>query len=444
MTVGFIRFCYYLDEDSDRILETIMEKMKAAGYQYNHAAGNTVLDAACPRVFYELTSGNTGIIALKYLEEGADWEQAVIKLRELDQMGSIREEDLLGKVTLLLSVGEEWGQFCQSAQEMVGRRKGLSIQMPGGRLLRFAFRSTETVYLCSVPQGDDALAGFIQQRLPIIETHSLKLSMLSGVFRDRTAMIARENQELDQKLSQLLHTNLVHESSDLREAAELESQMNELSLSYGIIAGNHLSLIEGYNQLQQLLNSFERLLGTDPAITIRTDQMEAVTRPHKARLAEMSSTEKQLRSSRDNHQAAIEVVRSRIDIMNSRTNIATQEKIKALMELNTSMQQQSLVFQYAAGLIEFIVLAYYSHSLWKNLAHHAYTIIPAWIQFAFVMGFSGITVYCTHLLAEYLQGEHRVKRKMILALVPLLFIILTVIIGSAMLGGAAGGESAAH
>ena len=91
------------------------------------------------------------------------------------------------------------------------------------------------------------------------------------------------------------------------------------------------------------------------------------------------------------------------------------------------MQKQSLVFQYAAGLIEFIVLAYYSHSLWKNLAYQAYNMIPASIQFMVVLLFSGHAVYCTHLLAEYIQGEHEVKNKVAIALL-LMALLLGVII----------------
>jgi hypothetical protein len=41
------------------------------------------------------------------------------------------------------------------------------------------------------------------------------------------------------------------------------------------------------------------------------------------------------------------------------------------------MQKQGLVYQYAAGLIEFIVLALYSHTLWSHLQHAAYTVIPS-------------------------------------------------------------------
>ena len=105
------------------------------------------------------------------------------------------------------------------------------------------------------------------------------------------------------------------------------------------------------------------------------------------------------------------------------------------MVLNTFMQKQSLTFQFASGLIEFIVLAYYGHSLWKNLAHAAYENIPALIQFIFVLLFAGGTVYCTHLWAEYLQGEHHVKKQLIATTLILLIFFTVILVASVLYSG---------
>ncbi len=163
------------------------------------------------------------------------------------------------------------------------------------------------------------------------------------------------------------------------------------------------------------------------------------------RLDQLTQAEANLQVSQQDYQAAIEVVRSRIDMMNSRSNLATQAQIRELMEHNTEMQKQSLVFQYAAGLIEFIVLAYYSHSLWKNLSHEGYLMVPASIQFIVVLLFSGNAVYCTHLLAEYMQGEYEVKSKMVHIVDLTGVLLVTIIAGTIFLSSqSASGLSAGH
>jgi hypothetical protein len=103
------------------------------------------------------------------------------------------------------------------------------------------------------------------------------------------------------------------------------------------------------------------------------------------------------------------------------------------METNTAIQKQSLTFQFAAGLIEFIILAYYSHSLWKSLVPGAYHAIASWIQLLFVIAFSANTVYLTHLIAEYVQGEKHVKRQLQFFLAMLVIILVTVLVASVIL-----------
>ena len=201
-----------------------------------------------------------------------------------------------------------------------------------------------------------------------------------------------------------------------------------------MIAGDYALLSQDCKKIDSLINDLNRQFRIQPGLKLDDDFRDNIIQPYHRRLQEMRDTLDELRISRENHQAAIEVVRSKVDILNSRANIATQEQIKDLMELNTQMQKQSLVFQYAAGLIEFIVLAYYSHSLWSHLAHNAYAAIPGWIQFVVVMVFSGSTVYCTHLLAEYMQGEHHVRRKLLYSALFLLAIFVFVLLGTLLLG----------
>jgi hypothetical protein len=243
-------------------------------------------------------------------------------------------------------------------------------------------------------------------------------------------MVEQELRDLDQQLSRILHTHLVTEQKESKQAEELEEQIQALSSAYGMLATDMNLINEGRRRLQRKWERFQTRLGRERALVIDDDQLGILGQPFLDTLDNLNELSQTLITTRDSHQAAINVVRSRIDIMNSRTNIATQDKIRELMELNTAIQKQGLAFQLAAGLIEFIVLAYYSHSLWKNLVHNAYDNIPAVYQFIAVLLFSSLTTYLTHLLAEYVQGHTQLRKRIILTGLPLLLLLLIILLAS--------------
>ena len=76
--------------------------------------------------------------------------------------------------------------------------------------------------------------------------------------------------------------------------------------------------------------------------------------------------------------AAIDVVQTQVDLMRSKESVELQRQFNLVLAQNVDLQRKSLTLQIAAGFVEFIVIAYYSLSIWKNLSdpnifHH----IPA-------------------------------------------------------------------
>jgi len=222
--------------------------------------------------------------------------------------------------------------------------------------------------------------------------------------------------------------------TSLEVTEELEHEIDGLSTAYGMLAGDYNLILDGIKRLEAQLTALERQFRHEPGLEMPSALLDQLTLPYQERLESLRNTQVELKMVQENYHAAIEVVQSKINIMNSRTNIATQEEIRGLLEVNTSMQKQSLVFQYAAGLIEFIVLAYYSHTLWSHLVHAAYVAIPPWIQFVVLMLFSGNTVLVTHLIAEYMQGEKHVRGRLIRAAITLTLIFALVVAASILAG----------
>jgi len=435
MPFSIIRYYLYLD-DEQAVFDNFASILKDNGIHYQHSSYSRKLTINDPeQFFYELESAKIKIFVAKLHQTDSSWAELLGIFTALEEKAVIQDELLLGKVSVLIASGLPWESLLSTSRSLLAYKTTEDIEIDQGKMARLngPWPIKEVFYVCTLEEANKANSTLFGYKLAILEAKLINLRMISGLFRDRRNTINAEKELLDDKLSNILHSHLVSEHGSLGEVEELEDQIQELSASYGIIAGDYSVVLDGCNHISSLLNSISRQIDSEIAIQVKPELKAKLLEPYQRRLQELINCAEELRISRENHQAAIEVVRSKIDIMNGRANIATQEQIRNLMELNISMQKQSLVFQYAAGLIEFIVLAYYSHSLWSHLAHDAYLAIPAWIQFVFVVAFSGNTVYTTHLLSEYMQGEVHVKRKLIFSIIPLIAIFITVLIASSLL-----------
>ncbi|NLX02416.1 MAG: hypothetical protein GXY40_07790 [Syntrophomonadaceae bacterium] len=435
-----LRYYFYLDDEDDKLqglLKTVQNSIPLK--LYNPHNYGEILPST---LYYEMEFNNVRILVLGLNGNHSTWNESLQLLSSWEEQTGINADVLLGQASVLCGYGYEWEVLLEEVSRIEPIKELIPAVIDRGQIARI-FDSRvrgETYFLCRLEEYTGLNRRLLLEGLPQLQAALIKLQMIISLLRDRHQTIVREKEELNQKLSQILHAHLVTEQSSSEESAQLEQQINELSASYGMIAGDYALLSTDCKKIEVLLSDLNRQFRIQPGLKLDDEFRDNITQPYYRRLQEMLDTLDELRISRENHQAAIEVVRSKVDILNSRANIATQEQIKDLMEVNTEMQKQSLVFQYAAGLIEFIVLAYYSHSLWSHLAHNAYAAIPGWIQFIVVMVFSGSTVYCTHLLAEYIQGEHHVRRKLIYSGIFLLALFVFVLVTTLLLGA----KSPAH
>lgn len=434
MVYSLFRYYYFLEDDTPDS-QLFLEALKSAGFQIE-SAGYFKKEAADHEIILQTQHySNVDVWVLKLHRGDRDWKQYMSLADEWESATRLKASDLLAEITVLAADAGPWESLEGAAHELCSYRDLLEFPITGGRLARMDWRwpKRKAYYLFSGDSGSRPLDHVLTAGLPLLEAALIRLNLISHLFRDRNQTIQKEKLELDQQLSQILHTQLVSESAPLKEVEELEQQIQQLSAAYGILAGDYNSITSSYSRLVDLIGDVHRQIKAERSFQFEPDLIETMLAPYREILGQLQKTTEEIKTSRENHQAAIDVVRSRIDIMLSRENISTQSQIRNLMELNTALQRQSLTFQVAAGIIEFIILAYYSHSLWKNLAHQAYELVPSWLQFIMVVIFSANTVYCTHLLAEYKQGELHVKKELLLSAVPLILLCIIIIIGSIIL-----------
>lgn len=428
-----LTYYYFLRED-EAACDTLCSFLQSQGWA---AAGQAAPDPHSTPVqprFYDLDSGNARVLVVQSWPASLSWNQVTEKLSE---KAGISSADLLGTVQVLITDKTNAQTLRAEVSEHL-KSSPLRFALMDGETWRYVKTSSQVFHVAGFNDWGAEHHQFFFKHLPLIELTVTRLQMLNRLLRDRNQAVTRERIDLDRQLIQILHTDLVKELPQAHIIDEYEQHLDLLSTGYGKLVNDYALVQDGSQRLTALLEQLRGELSLEPYFLFSEDTAQQIYQPFERMAGELSRTLEELHISRENHQAAIEVVRSRIDLLLSKENIATQSQIRSLMEINTAVQKQSLTFQFAAGLIEFIVLAYYSHSLWKALAPDAYHALAGWIQLLFVILFSGTTVYMTHLLAEYLQGDKHVKKRLLIFSLLLAVILLTVFAASVLLSGSAG------
>lgn len=425
MPYSFFRYYYFLEDDLPGV-ERYTEILNSNGF----ASSPAVFDPG--RWHNRLLYGNM-VVLVTAMSSETGWEASQAKLDNWQSQVGI-DSLLLARVTVLHASSGSFDNSLEMARELCPFRDAIPFGTRQGQLARLDWKwpRGQACYLFIDPTPSKA-SSFFASGLPLLEASLIRLNMVSKLYRDRHQTVDNERREMDKRLSHILHTQLVSDKAPLKEADELEAQIQELAASYGILAGDYSTLAEAAGRMQDLIKAVVNHVRAQTFLQLEPELLATILQPYQERLRQLQISREELDSSRENHRAAIDVVRSRIDIMMSRENIETQERIKDLMEINTAVQKQSLIFQVAAGIIEFIVLAYYSHSLWKALAHNAYALIPPGLQFIVVLLFSYTTVKVTHMAAEYYQGAHHVKGKLITCGISLALLLAIIIAGSVLM-----------
>lgn len=434
MSSFIIRYYFFLKEEtaqSDRLANvwrqnsiSLISNSPAADFAEQTGFFFNLLDA----------SGKMNIIAVKIPAETDSWVSAWEQLLAWEVQAELSDDDIMGRLTILVNAFGNWPSMLQEASPLLTCRDGECHYGGSGQLLRLSIakKNIEAIYIYKPDNPPTISVPLLARTLPILHGQIIFLHELDKVLCDRNFSITREKEDLEKNLIHILHTKLVMNQAALAISEELESDIEVLATAFAKLVGDKKMISDGIRRLGSMLERLETQISREPVFNLDADMFREVLGTYQERLKALRNTYDDLSLAEGNYQSAIEVVQSKIQVMNSRTNIDTQEQIKELLKVNSAMQKQSLIYQYAAGLIEFVVLAYYSLTLWSHFTYTDVEKIPSWIQLIGVLLFSGNAVVLTHYLAEYVQGETQVRKKLILAAVSLGLILLVVVVGSIM------------
>ncbi len=373
------------------------------------------------------------ILILRFTRDSESLVDAENYLQDMEHKSSLSGENWLGKVVLRVVPADAPEIPRGSLRDETSR-----FVIGGIELTRFCKTGAtyEVFYESRVNTEKEAQARFLLEKsLPLAEAYLAQIHLVANTYRDSAQTVLEQVNESGRRLSAILYSPTGDQAGDSNAIRELEDQLHELSVSYGQLVASYNFLREGRNKIQDLTRRLGQHLRTEMGLASGDATVLDITGLYQTALRLIERAVDELHSLIDNYRAAIEVVRGRIEILMSRESASLQNRIKNVLELNTSLQKQSLTFQVAASFIEFIVLDYYTHSLWKNLAPGAYAHLPKWIQFLLTSLLAGTAVYATHLIAERIQGEHHVNRRLRMVMGALVAIFVIIVVLSAIYSG---------
>ena len=430
MSAFVVRYYYCLKDDTEpnQALATILTQ-----HSYMPLTGTASPDFSDPGGFFGSLTDNSGkmaILAVKTAEAHGDWAGPLSHLQDMESQSGMCLDDLMGKITVLATGDGNAELLLEEALPLLPCRE---IEMPSGDapLFRLPINRKDTEAFYIYRSGEmGPLTPLLVRRLPNLHAQMIYLSELNGLLRDRDNTICLEKDTLGKDLIRILHTQLVMNQPSVDVNQALESNIKELATAFAKLVADETLLSDGIRRMDTMLEGAQRRFLNEPALQLEPEQVREMLAAYLTRREDLQELRDDLNLLEKNYHEAIAVVQGRIQVMNSRTNLETQDQIRELLNVNLEMQKKSMVYQFAAGLIEFIVLAYYSLSIWTNVAPVAAAVIPGWIKLVFVFLFSGTTVVATHFLSEYLQGETHVRRNLIIFGLILTAILITIFLGT--------------
>ncbi|MHB1390292.1 MAG: hypothetical protein ACYCXF_03525 [Thermoleophilia bacterium] len=227
-----------------------------------------------------------------------------------------------------------------------------------------------------------------------------KLGRTATWFEEQRRTIVDERAGVDRDVGALLHRQVVSATQSAADTRRLEEQIDSLSRMFGVLATDSQLVRQSSESLERdislLDQSLAPLLG-DGVNEIGSHYLESFGRE----LAATRDEARNLDFSRANAQAAIEVVRTQVELLRAREEVAIQEQTRELLTRSVLLQKERLSLQVAAGFIEFVLVFYYLLKSWEGIVglgpvEH----ISPLLRLIVIGSLSASTSVGTHFLAQ--------------------------------------------
>lgn len=337
--------------------------------------------------------------------------RAVLKPVEADRERVLSGGALFSETTLLVTGECLTEEVASAASEVTGIDSVLASSLDS------AIAGGENPQLLCLPMDNGsrrafyALAaenpdGILATVFPDIDSQIRKIDYSSSYFEQQRLTISQERSDADRKVGALLHRQIVAGEKQPRTAATLEEQIASLSKTYGILATDSLLIRDSGEQLENDINRLDRSLGS---ILSRAAWSEDEIGAHylekfRDKLADIRDEARNHDFSRENARAAVEIVRTEVEIMRAGEDAAIQAQTRELLHRSLMLQQERMALRLAATFVEFVLVFYYVLKSWEGVVGtEAFEQIPSFLRMLVVFMISGGTALGTHFAAQGLQ-----------------------------------------
>jgi FtsZ-binding cell division protein ZapB len=248
----------------------------------------------------------------------------------------------------------------------------------------------------------------VSSLLPELDSRLKELERSSAYFRQQRNGIATERARVEEQVGALLHKHVQSEGGSDSDAGELKDRIGSLSRMFGLLATDSLMARRADNHLrrdvEQLRSNLARLMSREPG---SHDEIgDFFLERFESELDAMRGVARDLDYSRQNAEAAIEVVRTRVELLRAEEEAAIQEQTRGLLGQILRLQEEGLALQVAAGLIEFVLIFYYTLLSWEHVmgterAEH----LSSLMRLLPILGIAAGAAIGTHFLARSIKNR---------------------------------------
>jgi len=314
---------------------------------------------------------------------------------------------IFGETTVMLApAGAGLDELLAAAgadpQQALTTRLGLKGATAHGLLVHFPEMSADgRDYYAIAAEGADTITA---AAFPQMDSLIKKLGRTALFFEGQRQTILIERNEIDRKVGELLHRQVVASEGAAAGATTLERQITDLSRMFGLLATDSLLISQSVERMSRDIKLLTRELKQIAESRDSDGIGSHYLNRYRLDLAEAEAESHKLDFSRKNAQAAIEVVRTQVEIMRAGEEAAIQQQSQEILSRSLVLQKERLALQVAAGFIEFVLVFYYVLKSWEGIADAAVVEeIPPLQRLLVVGGFSAAAAVGTHFLAQTLQ-----------------------------------------
>ncbi len=411
--------------------------------------------------YYFYSEDQENILAfIKGLKESYDLKNQKKVFAELKDYSSFRLIASAGKENIILNTlileditllelivslpEEEWGEFIKNhirikepLQDQLKNFLGegiLLVTSPGGEIPKKVVERFDIIteyiitelevgrlYLLKSWAKEYNIYGFIPERdyeefifgaLPYINLYVHFLETKVDFYIQKGKYMKEKRHEINIKVGEILGRTITLFKDSKKRQMTLEKEIDELSNVYSSLALNvsylKSSLVSMDTDIRKLESKIESLLSPGGQNGLNSE-----LKRYKDIRAMLKEEEEFSLLTLEEVKEAIDVVRTRVELLNSKEAL--------------DIQKQGFNLQVSAGVIEVIIVYYYTLNIWRILSPgKVFQNIPYYYRFYLVLLFSFFVFTFTHYSVHAMAEKKLYNKGMIVSVIAGLLIISTI------------------